>query len=83
MYLYRICIFLYVKGTVQRDFRTSVFFIIRINLGHRPKGSNIFRFSYEFADLLEFFNLPGYDTPASQSPWRFIPRQVNKKSAKT
>ena len=26
---------------------------------------------------------PGYDTPASQSPWSIIPRRLNKKSAKT
>ena len=29
---------LYVKGTVQQDFWTPIFFIIRTNLGHWPMG---------------------------------------------
>ena len=32
------------KGTVQRDFRSLVFFIILTGLGHRPMGENIYNF---------------------------------------
>ena len=51
-------------------------------------GRNIFDFGWEFAELFEFFNLPGvwypgesisleYDSPVSQSPREMIPRRVN------
>ena len=35
------------KGTVQRDFRPPVFFLIRTSLGHLLMGWNIFDFSWD------------------------------------
>ena len=39
-------IYVYIKGTVQRDFRPPVFFIVQTSLGHWSMGLNILVFSF-------------------------------------
>ena len=46
-------------GTAQRDFRPTVFLIIRTSLGHWPMGYNFFDELFQFlGDILRWVNLP-------------------------
>ena len=66
-----------IKGTVQRDFRPPVFFIIPTGLGHWPMGENVFKFRFVFAEIFKFLRSSArYHTAQSQAQCSIILRGV-------